>query len=89
MATRSHTIRLDPASYELLEAEARRRGFSPDEVARELMREQLAASGDDAQRMRSALATAAAVRAALPPIDGVELARESREQLDRRATQVE
>lgn len=84
MATRSRTIRLDPASYELLAAEARRRGISPDEVAGELMRERLAGAGDVTERMRSALTTAAAVRASMPPIDGVELARRSREQLEGR-----
>lgn len=86
MATQPHTIRLDPASYELLEAEAKRRGVSPEEVARELMRKQLAAGSDDAERMASALAAAAAVRAAMPPVNGVTLARLSRDELERRGT---
>lgn len=86
MATQPHTIRLDPATYELLQAEAKRRGISPHEVAQELMRKQLAAGGDDAGRMRSALVAAAAVRASAAPIDVLELARLSRTELERRGT---
>jgi len=82
VATRARTIRLSPTSYDLLEQEARRRGTDPDALADELLRSDLAAvvPGD----LEVALAALAELRAGLPEIDGVALAREARRELEER-----
>ena len=82
VATRARTIRLTPTSYDLLEQEARRRGTDPDALADELLRSDLAAAapGD----LEAALAGLAELRAGLPEIDGVALAREARRELEER-----
>lgn len=82
MATRARTVRLTPASYDLLEQEARRRGTDPDALADELLQYDLAAGprGD----LDAALAGLAELRGGLPEIDGVALARDARRELEER-----
>ena len=82
MATRARTVRLTPTSYDLLEQEARRRGTEPDTLADELLRGDLGAgAGED---LDAVLARSDELRARLPEIDGVALAREARRELDDR-----
>jgi hypothetical protein len=80
MATR--TIHLPESSYALLSAEARRRGLDPDALADELVRADLAAYGE--QDLEATLKSLAELRANLPEIDGIVLARDARTQLERR-----
>jgi hypothetical protein len=82
MATRPRAVRLQATSYELLQREARRRGIDPDALADELVRTKLegVANGD----LDAALAGLAELRAGLPDIDGVALAREARRDLEQR-----
>ncbi len=79
MATR--TIHLPDSSYALLSAEAQRRGVDPDALADELLRTDLAAPGD--QDLDVTLKSLAELRARLPEIDGIVLARDARAQLER------
>jgi DNA-binding response OmpR family regulator len=80
MATR--TINLPESSYALLTAEAQRRGLNPDALADELVRADLAARGE--QDLEATLKNLAELRAKLPEIDGIVLARDARAQLERR-----
>jgi hypothetical protein len=80
MATR--TIHLPESSYALLSAEAQRRGLNPDALADELVRSDLAARGE--QDLEATLKSLAELRAKLPKIDGIVLARDARTQLERR-----
>jgi hypothetical protein len=80
MATR--TIHLPESSYALLSAEARRRGLDPDALADELVRADLAVCGE--QDLEATLKSLAELRANLPEIDGIVLARDARTQLERR-----
>jgi hypothetical protein len=80
MATR--TIHLPESSYELLSAEARWRGLAPDALAEELVRADLGGQGE--QDIEAALRGLAELRAGLPEIDGLVLARDARKQLDQR-----
>ena len=80
MATR--TIHLPESSYALLTAEAQRRGLNPDALADELVRSDLAARGE--QDLEATLKSLAELRAKLPEIDGIVLARDARAQLERR-----
>jgi len=80
MATR--TIHLPESSYALLTAEARRRGLDPDKLADELVRSDLAAPSE--QDLEATLGSLAELRAKLPEIDGIVLARDARAQLERR-----
>ena len=82
MATRPRTVRLQAASYDLLEQEARRRGMEPDALAEELLRADL--EGAPSDDLEAALAGLHELRAGLPEIDGVALAREARRDLDQR-----
>lgn len=76
------TVHLPESSYALLTAEARRRGLDPDALADELVRTDLAAQGE--QDLEATLHGLAELRAGLPEIDGIVLARDAREQLERR-----
>ncbi len=80
MATR--TIHLPESSYALLTAEAQRRGLNPDALADELVRADLAARSE--QDLEVTLESLAELRAKLPEIDGIVLARDARAQLERR-----
>jgi hypothetical protein len=83
MATRPRTIHLPESSYELLRREAERRGVEPDALADELLRDDLATEAGDLDRALRGLAD---LRAGLPEIDGVGLARQARDQLEARST---
>jgi hypothetical protein len=80
MATR--TIHLPESSYALLTAEAQRRGLDPDALADELVRSDLAAPSE--QDLEATLKSLAELRAEMPEIDGIVLARDARAQLERR-----
>jgi len=83
VASGARTSRLTRTSYDLLEQEARRRGTDPDALADELLRSDLAASAAP-RDLEAALAGLAELRAGLPEIDGVALAREARRELEER-----
>jgi hypothetical protein len=82
MATR--TIHLPESSYALLSAEAQRRGLDPDALADELLRTDLATS--DGHDLDATLQSLAELRARLPEIDGVVLARDARAELEQRGS---
>jgi hypothetical protein len=90
--TKAITVRLDPADFERLAAEAKRLGMSPSTLARVYVRAGIAGKVEtEAERRRraglAALKGLAALRERLPEvgaIDVVELIREGREELDRR-----
>lgn len=82
MATRPRTIRLTPGSYDLLKREATRRGKEPDALAEELLRADL--GGEPGDALDAALVQLAEFRAGLPEIDGIELARAARNELEAR-----
>lgn len=90
--TKAITLRLKPADYESLEAEARRIGVSPGTLARVYVRAGLLADdGAEVERRRrvglGAIQGLAALRARLSesgPVDIVELIRDGREELDQR-----
>ena len=82
MATHPRKVRLTPASYDLLEQEARRRGTDPDALADELLQADLA--GRAPADLDATLAGLAGFRAGLPEIDGVALARDARAELQER-----
>jgi hypothetical protein len=85
MATTDHTIRLASSTYERLQAEAARRHRAIDEIADELLGEQLPRAIVDRERARSALDSLAALRTRIGgSIDAVALVREGREELDQR-----
>lgn len=82
MATRDRTIKLADDAYELLRLEAARRGVEPDELAEDLLREDLLQARWDG--FDDALAALAELRGRLPAIDGVSLAGDVRAELDAR-----
>jgi len=82
MATRDRTVRLTPTSYSLLEQEARRRGTEPDTLAEELLRADL--ENGASEDLDAVLARSDELRARLPEIDGIALARYARRELDDR-----
>jgi hypothetical protein len=85
MATADHTIRLASGTYERLLAEAARRHQAADEIADELLGEQLPQAMGDRTRAHNALDRLAALRARVGGgVDAVALVREGRDELDRR-----
>lgn len=85
MAATDHTIRLASSTYERLRAEAARRHQAVDEIADELLDEQLPQAIVDRERTQHALDHLAALRARVGRgVDAVALVREGREELDRR-----
>jgi hypothetical protein len=93
--TKAITLRLEPADYERLEAEARRLGMTPGTLARVYVRAGLSGGKTRAeQNYRPGLAALehlAVLRAELrqagyPSVDAVELAQESRAELERRSS---
>jgi hypothetical protein len=86
---KSLTIYLDEAAYEQLEAEARRLSTTASAVAQDYTYLGLANNDEpDTDRKRRiglrALDDLAEITADLPPVDAVQVARESREELDER-----
>jgi hypothetical protein len=85
MAATGHTIQLSSSTYARLQAEAARSHRAIDEIAGELLDEQLPQPVADQERARAALARLAALRARVGRgVDPVALVRESREELDGR-----
>ena len=81
------TVRLETDDYRRLEAEAKRLGMRPGALARQYVRARLNGAESRAERRRSgleALDRLAELTADLPRIDAVRVARESREELERR-----
>jgi predicted DNA-binding protein len=81
------TVRLDSADYERLEAEAKRLGMSPGALARAFVQSSLNEIETADERKRrglEALERLAQLTADLPPVDAVQIARESREELEQR-----
>jgi hypothetical protein len=82
------TLRLHPADYERLEAEAERLGMLPGTLARVYVRAGLSGGAIEAKRRRAGLAALdrlAELTADLPPIDAIDVARASRDELERRS----
>jgi hypothetical protein len=85
MAATDRTVRLANGTYERLRAEAVRRRRPADEIADEMLGEQLPRAVGDRARVRSALDRLAAIRARVGGgVDAVALVREGRDELDRR-----
>lgn len=85
MATTDHTIRLPSGTYERLLAEAQRRHRAIEEIAGEMLDEQLPQPTADRERARAALDRLAALRARVGRgVDAVALVRQGREELDER-----
>ncbi len=91
--TKAITLRLDPADYERLEAEAERLGVAPAILARVYVRAGLNGEAESAAARNrrtglAALRSLAALRQRLPddgsPVDVVEIIAEGREERDRR-----
>ena len=90
MASTDHTVHLATRTYERLEAEARRRHSAVDEVADELLYEQLPGASPDLGEVRQALDQLAQIRArGGQGVDAVALVREGRDELDRRTLPAE
>jgi hypothetical protein len=85
VATGQRTIHLPEGSCTLLAAEAQRRGIDPDALADELVRADLGTPGeqDDLEVVLGALAE---LRSELREIDGIALARDARDALERRGS---
>lgn len=82
MATSEHIVRLQSDAYELVVREAARRGVEPDELVDEIVRTDLSQLDDT--DLETTLSRAAELRSTLPPIDGLALAREARNELEQR-----
>lgn len=82
MTIRERTVRLDEATYGVLEAEARRRDVEPDLLASQLVREHLGETRpDQRQRMDAALDALGAIRAQVTgPVDAAALVRQGRDE---------
>lgn len=85
------TVRLEPAERERLAAEAERQGVAADQLVHELIRAALARLPEDAEERRrrglEALKRLRELTKDLPPIDGVAVARQAREELEQRPFQ--
>ena len=89
--TKAVTLQLQPEDYARLAAEATRLGVQPAALAREYVEAALPddAEAETAKRRRKGLAALErldGLTAAMPEIDGVALAWESREALERRSS---
>jgi hypothetical protein len=88
--TKAITLRLEPVDYDRLEAEAKRLGMPPATLARVYVRAALDGTRRETTTERNrcigleALDRLAELTADLPPVDAVQIARESREELERR-----
>jgi hypothetical protein len=86
---RAFSVRLEAADYDRLEAEAKRLGLPPATLVRLYVRAGLSSNTETeaAGRRRAGLAALsrlAALTADLPPVNAVQLARESRRELEQR-----
>jgi predicted DNA-binding protein len=87
---RAVTLRLDPEDYERLETEAKRLGLAPATLVRIYVRARL--NGGEAELERrsriglEALDRLARLTADLPAVDAMEIARESRGDLESRSS---
>jgi hypothetical protein len=79
MATTDHTVHLKPETFQALEAEAERRHVPPDELADELMREQLQQAANRRSQMREALDALDEFSKTMPVVDAVQLVRDIRD----------
>jgi hypothetical protein len=79
MATTDPVIHLKPETFEALEAEAERRHVEPDELADELVRENLQQASERRSQMREALEALDELRTRMPKVDAVQLIRDVRE----------
>lgn len=80
-------MKLDAATYDALEAEARRRHVTPETIVGELVRERLGGGEPaTAEQMKTTLRGLEELRAEVRgPVDAVALVREGREELERRS----
>lgn len=85
MVTGQRTIHLPAASHALLPAEAQRRGIDPGVLADELVRADRGTAGEQGD-LEAVLGDPAELRAKLPEIDGIVLARDARDALERRGS---
>jgi hypothetical protein len=79
MATTDNTVHLNPETFRALEAEAERRHVRPDELADELMREQLQQAAARRTQMREALDALHEFSKTMPRVDAVQLVRDLRD----------
>lgn len=81
-------IQLNEDEYDRLSAEARCRGVDPDTLAHEYVHSSLPTEaephGEVVRRTLAALEQLRELTAGLPPVDAVEVSRQSREELERR-----
>lgn len=85
--TKAITVRLDPADYQRLVEKAKEMGVSPGTLGRVYVRAGLTGNLETERKRRAgleALERLARLTADLPSIDAVQIARESREDLERR-----
>lgn len=85
MATTDHTVHLKPETFQALEAEAERRRVAPDELADELVREQLPRPKREPGYLDNALDRLDELSKTMPEIDPVEVIRQGRDELEERA----
>lgn len=83
MAMTPHTIELGADAFDRVAREAQRRGVSPNEVVDEIIRADL--PNDMGMDLDSTLRRAAGLRSMLQPIDGVEVSRQARDDLQSRS----
>jgi len=79
MATADHTVHLKPETFQALEAEAERRHVQPDELADDLVRQQLPQVSNRRTQMREALDALREFSKTMPRVDAVQLIRDVRE----------
>jgi hypothetical protein len=79
MATTDHSVQLKPETFQALEAEAERRHLAPDELADELMREQLQQTATRRTQMREALDALHEFSKTMPRVDAVQLIHDVRD----------
>lgn len=88
-AQKTVTLHLEADDYNRLETEARRQGIEPDALAQTYVRDGLPDDAADKERRMQAgldaLHRLAELTADLPPVDALEIARQSRKDLERRS----
>lgn len=82
-------VELDPVDYDRLRDEAQRQGKAPEALARDYLRAGLAVQAGADEKRRGELEALDRLRdltADLPAVDAVRIARESRQELERRGS---